>query len=314
MRAATRVPLSRCSEEYLSWLAVEQGRARNTLAAYRRDLVAYEAFLAQAGLSVTEADLAVVEEHLATKRAGGAGPATVARATAAVRGLHRFCVEEGLSATDPTAELAAPPLPRRLPKALSEPEAKALVESAWADDPVSRRDRAILELLYGTGMRVSELSGLSLGDLGSDTGLVRVLGKGSKERMVPVGRHATAAVERWLAPGGRPDMAPLRWARRGDAEAVFLNQRGGRLTRQGIWLVLKRRARDVGLERQVHPHVLRHSCATHMLAHGADIRVVQELLGHVSIATTQGYTKVGGEHLRRAYDAAHPRAGRASGQ
>lgn len=314
MRVAARTPLSTCSEEYLSWLAVEQGRARNTLAAYRRDLVAYEQFLARAGRTVADADLGVVEEHLAQRRAGGAGPASVARATAAVRGLHRFCLEEGLAAADPTADLAAPPLPRRLPKALSEPEAKGLVESAWADDPVSRRDRAILELLYGTGMRVSELAGLSLGDLGSDTGLLRVLGKGGKERMVPVGRHAAAALERWLAPGGRPDMAPLRWARRGDAEAVFLNQRGGRLSRQGVWLVLKGRARAVGLESRVHPHVLRHSCATHMLAHGADIRVVQELLGHVSIATTQGYTRVGGEHLRRAYDAAHPRARPASGQ
>lgn len=314
MPAAVRTPLSRCGEEYLSWLAVEQGRARNTLAAYRRDLVAYEQFLTRAGRTVVDADLALVEEHLATRRAAGSGPASVARATAAVRGLHRFCVEEGMAPKDPTADLAAPPLPRRLPKALSEPEAEALVESAWADDPVSRRDRAILELLYGTGMRVSELAGLSLADLGSDTGLIRVLGKGDKERLVPVGRHAAASLDRWLAPGGRPDMAPLRWARRGDAEAVFLNQRGGRLSRQGVWLVLKRRARHVGLESRVHPHVLRHSCATHMLAHGADIRVVQELLGHVSIATTQGYTKVGGEHLRRAYEAAHPRAGRAAGQ
>jgi integrase/recombinase XerD len=312
--SAARTPLSICAEEYLSWLAVEQGRSRNTVAAYRRDLVAYERFLAGAGRSVVDADLAAVEAHLAGRRAAGAGPASVARATAAVRGLHRFCLEEGLAGADPTADVAAPPLPRRLPKALSEEEAAALVESAWGDDPLSRRDRAILELLYGTGMRVSELAGLSLGDLGSDTGLLRVLGKGGKERLVPVGRLASAAVTRWLAPGGRPQLAPLRWARRGDAEAVFLNQRGGRLSRQGVWLVLKRRARDVGLEGRVHPHVLRHSCATHMLARGADIRVVQELLGHVSIATTQGYTRVGGAHLRRAYDAAHPRAGPASGQ
>jgi integrase/recombinase XerD len=168
----------------------------------------------------------------------------------------------------------------------------------------------MLEVLYGTGMRVSELAGLSLGDLGSDTGLVRVLGKGSKERLVPLGRCATAALEQWLAPGGRPRFEPRRWARRGDAEAVFLNTRGGRLTRQGIWGVLKKRARAAGLEDKVHPHVLRHSCATHMLAHGADIRVVQELLGHVSIATTQIYTRVSLSHLRQAYEQAHPRSRR----
>jgi integrase/recombinase XerD len=255
-----------------------------------------------------------VEQHLSGLRAGGAGPATVARALSAVRGLHRFCVDEGLAVSDPTAELAAPPLPRRLPKALSEEEVVALVEAASGDDPISRRDRAVLELLYGTGVRVSELAGLSLGDLGSATGLVRVLGKGGKERLVPVGRMARVALEHWLSPSGRDQLAPARWARRGDAEAVFLNTRGGRLSRQGMWLVLKKRARAVGLEDRVHPHVLRHSCATHMLAHGADIRVVQELLGHVSIATTQGYTRVGTDHLRSAYEAAHPRAGRAPGK
>jgi integrase/recombinase XerD len=311
--APPRPALGRSAEEYLSWLAVEQGRARNTLAAYRRDLLAYEQFLAGRGRRVEDADLAAVEEHLARLRAAGAGPATVARALSAVRGLHRFCLDEGLTASDPTAELAAPPLPRRLPKALSEDEATALVESAAGDDAVSRRDRAVLEVLYGTGVRVSELAGLSLGDLGSATGLVRVLGKGDKERLVPLGRQARAALERWLSPAGREQLAPARWARRGDAEAVFLNSRGGRLSRQGVWLMLKKRARSVGLEDRVHPHVLRHSCATHMLAHGADIRVVQELLGHVSIATTQGYTKVGTEHLRSAYEAAHPRAGRAPG-
>ena len=165
-----------------------------------------------------------------------------------------------------------------------------------------------MELLYGTGMRVSELAGLSLGDLGSERGLVRVLGKGDKERLVPVGRCAARALEGWLGAPGRPAFEPRRWARRGDAEAVFLNARGGRLTRQGVWGVLKKRARAAGLEEKVYPHVLRHSCATHMLAHGADIRVVQELLGHVSIATTQLYTRVSPEHLRMAYEQAHPRA------
>ena len=313
-RTAGAVPLSRSAEEFLSWLAVEQGRARNTLAAYRRDLVAYERFLADSGRTLDDADLAVVEEHMARRRAAGIAPASLAREVAAIRGLHRFLVEEGVAPADPTADLQALPLPKRLPKALPEDEVEALLAAAPGDDPVSRRDRAVLEVLYGTGMRASELVGLSLGDLGADTGLVRLLGKGDKERLVPVGRHAADALAAWLGPGGRDELAPRRWARRGDAEAVFLNTRGGRLSRQGVWIVLRKRARAAGLGDRVHPHVLRHSCATHMLAHGADIRVVQELLGHVSIATTQAYTRVTMEHLRAAYERAHPRATGAPGQ
>jgi integrase/recombinase XerD len=302
--------LSPSAEEYLTWLAVEQGRARNTLVSYRRDLVVYESYLAGRGRSVDDADPAIVEDYVAAQRASGLGPASVARAQAAVRGLHRFRLEERWAQTDPTTEVRPAGLARRLPKALSEEETERLLDAASGDEAADKRDRAMLEVLYGTGMRVSELAGLSLGDLGSDTGLVRVLGKGSKERLVPLGRCATAALEQWLAPGGRPRFEPRRWARRGDAEAVFLNTRGGRLTRQGIWGVLKKRARAAGLEDKVHPHVLRHSCATHMLAHGADIRVVQELLGHVSIATTQIYTRVSLSHLRQAYEQAHPRSRR----
>src|ERR1700681_1755537 len=299
--------LSRHAEEYLTWLAVEQGRARNTISSYRRDLVSYEAFLATQGHTVGDADVAAIEEYLAARRAGGLGPASVSRALAALRGLHRFLLEEGDPTLDPTADVRPIRTPRRLPKALDEDEVNGLLATTTDGDPASVRDRAILEVLYGTGMRVSELAGLSLSDLGSDTGLVRVLGKGDKERLVPVGRCARAALDTWLE-RGRPEFEPRRWARRGDAEAVFLNARGGRLTRQGVWGVLKKRARAAGIEDRVHPHVLRHSCATHMLAHGADIRVVQELLGHSSIATTQLYTKVSLTHLREAYNQAHPRA------
>ena len=306
--------LSREAEEFLTWLTVEQGRARNTVAAYRRDLRSYEAFLAGRGRSVGDADLASVEEHLAARRAAGLGPASVARALAALRGLHHFLIEEGGATADPTADVRPVRPPRRLPKAIDEDEVERLLATTTDDDPASIRDRAILEVLYGTGMRVSELAGLSLGDLGSDTGLVRVLGKGDKERLVPMGSCARDALDDWLGPWGRPELEPRRWARRGDAEAVFLNARGGRLTRQGVWGVLKKRARAAGIEGKLHPHVLRHSCATHMLAHGADIRVVQELLGHASIATTQLYTRVSPEHLRQAYEQAHPRAGRGSGQ
>ncbi|HXQ43751.1 MAG TPA: site-specific tyrosine recombinase XerD [Acidimicrobiales bacterium] len=302
--------LDASAEEYLTWLSVEKGRARNTIVSYRRDLLVYETYLASRGRTVDDADPDVVADYVADRRAAGMRPPSVARAQAAVRGLHRFRLEEGWATTDPTTDIRPPGPSRRLPKALSEEETEALLGAVTGDDPACRRDRAILEVLYGTGMRVSELAGLSLSDLGSDTGLVRVLGKGSKERLVPLGRCARAALDDWLAPTGRARWEPRRWARRGDAEAVFLNARGGRLTRQGIWGVLKKRARAAGLEDRVHPHVLRHSCATHMLAHGADIRVVQELLGHVSIATTQIYTRVSPGHLREAYDQAHPRAWR----
>jgi integrase/recombinase XerD len=166
----------------------------------------------------------------------------------------------------------------------------------------------MLELLYGSGLRVSELVGLSLGEVDLDAALVRVLGKGSKERIVPVGAHAVRALVAWLGEGGRPLLEPERWRRRGDAEAVFLGARGGRLTRQGAWDVLRRHGERVGLSGRLSPHVLRHSCATHMLDHGADIRAVQELLGHASISTTQIYTLVSTERLWEAYRSAHPRA------
>ena len=298
--------LSPASEEYLTWLAVEQGRSRNTLAAYRRDLIAFEAYLASVGVDPDAADPDVLQAYLARRRADGLSPASLARALAAIRGAARHRLEED-GGTDPTDGVAAPRRPGRLPKALDEEQVARLLAAADTPDPVGRRDRAMLELLYGTGMRVGELVALDLDDVGGDSGLIRVLGKGNKERLVPLGRCASAALADWLGPGGRPELAPARWARRGDAEALFLNQRGGRLTRQGVWTVLRTRSARAGLA-PVHPHVLRHSCATHMLAHGADIRVVQELLGHASIATTQIYTKVTIEHLCRVIDIAHPRA------
>jgi integrase/recombinase XerD len=201
-----------------------------------------------------------------------------------------------------------PRSPRGLPKALTEAEVELLLGSITGTDPIARRDRAVLEVLYGTGVRIGELSGMSLSDLDLDAGLVRVFGKGSKERIVPLGRYALRSLVEWLGPQGRPVMEPEVWKRRSDADAVFLNQRGGRLQRQGAWLVVRKAGDAVGLGSRLTPHVLRHSCATHMLDHGADIRTVQELLGHASISTTQVYTLVSGERLRSVYRAAHPRA------
>jgi integrase/recombinase XerD len=300
--------LSPDAEEFLSWLAVERGRSANTLAAYRRDLGAYEAYLAERGVGLRDVGEPVVQDYVAHLRASGRKPSSVARALVPVRSLHRFCVEEGRAETDPTGEVGSPRVPQGLPKALTEEEVAALLGAVAGDGPTALRDRAILELLYGTGMRISELVGLSLGDLALEDGLVRAFGKGAKERLVPVGSFARRALEEWLGPGGRPRLVPKRWARRGDSEAVFLNARGGRLTRQGAWGIVRHYGERVGLGDRLTPHVLRHSCATHMLDHGADIRVVQELLGHASIATTQVYTKVSSERLVRVYESAHPRA------
>ena len=302
-------PLSNDAEEYLSWLAVEKGRSRNTLTAYRRDIATYEAWAAVEGVPVLAAGPADLERHLAALRAEGRNPASLARATTALRGLYRFWVGEGTIAADPTADVRSPKLPRRLPKALDEDQVLRLLDSVDGTAPVDLRDRALLEVLYGTGARISEVVGLSLLDLGGDSGMLRVFGKGSKERLVPIGRPARESLERWLGPSGRPAMEPHRFARRGDAEAVFLNVRGARLSRQGAWAAVQARAERVGLGDVVSPHVLRHSCASHMLAHGADIRVVQEVLGHVSIATTQLYTRLSQDHLRASYQRAHPRAG-----
>jgi len=293
-------------EGFLTWLVVERGRSAPTIEAYQRDLRRYLNFLGDRSISGVTTDDVV--EYVASLGSSGLAPATVARAAVVARSLHRYRVAEGLGESDPTAQVERPRVPTGLPKALSEAKVNALLDSIVGDAAVDRRDRVILEVLYGCGIRISELVGLGLGDVDVDGRLLRVFGKGSKERIVPLGRPATHALEDWFDPGGRPAVAPERWRSRSDSDAVVLNQRGGRLTRQGAWLVLRNRARLVGLGAEMHPHVLRHSCATHMLDHGADLRAVQELLGHASISTTQTYTKVATERLWESYDAAHPRA------
>jgi integrase/recombinase XerD len=307
--------LARLLDEYDTWLAVERGLAANTLGAYRRDLRRYAAFLRARGITdpsrVEEATVVAYVQSLEAARDDDGRPcfarASVARALVAVRSFHRFCVDEGIAGVDPSEEVGAPRVPQGIPKALTEPEVDALLGAVPGDDPRARRDRAILETLYAGGLRISELVGLDRPDVDLDAGLLRVFGKGAKERLVPIGRTAHRALEDYLV-AGRPALERPRARTRADGEAVFLNARGGRLTRQGCWKIVRAAGARVGLEGRLSPHVLRHSCATHMLDHGADIRVVQELLGHASLSTTQVYTKVSPERLRAVYELAHPRA------
>ena len=296
-------------EEFLLWLRVERGRSPATVSAYRRDLATFVAWLSEdrnADVSTcTEDDLIA---FLRARQESGLATSTVTRGMVAVRSLFKFLVAEELRSDDPAREVELPRVGRGLPKALNEDEVAQLIAAVDGDGPLARRDRAILEVLYGTGVRISELVGLSLGDLDLNDRMMRVFGKGSKERVVPVGRYAHDALVAWLQPEGRGAVEPERWASRDDADAVFLNARGGRLSRQGGWGVLKKYGAQVGLGARLSPHTLRHCCATHMLEHGADIRAVQELLGHASITTTQVYTRVSRATLVRAYRAAHPRA------
>ncbi|QDB79301.1 site-specific tyrosine recombinase XerD [Georgenia wutianyii] len=302
--------LARALEEYLAHLAVERGLSEHTLAAYRRDLERYTAYLGGRGRrrlsDVVETDVA---EYVEVLRAGSDGGRALAvssagRAVVAVRGWHRFAVLEGHAPQDPSAEVRAPATARRLPKALSTDDVERLLEAAsLGDGPVPLRDRALLEVLYGTGARISEAVGLSADDLDLDGGTVRLFGKGRRERVVPVGRFAVEAVEAYLV-RARPVLAH---AGRGTS-ALFLNQRGNPLSRQSAWAVLQTAGARAGLGDRVSPHTLRHSFATHLLAGGADVRVVQELLGHASVTTTQIYTQVTVQAMREVYATAHPRA------
>ncbi len=300
------------ARRYLEHLTVERGLADNTLRAYRRDLERYLAFLRHRGIEDLDAvDARVIRAFVASISASTHGPdeeaykaTSVARTLSAVRTFHRFALREGMTEDDPTAGVVRPRLPRGLPHPLTMDEVTAVIDAPPPGSPTGVRDRAILELLYGAGLRVSELTGLDVDDLDLEEGAVRVLGKGNKERDVPIGRMARVAIEDYLRVA-RPALASPR-----SRGALFLNARGGRLTRQSCARLLAAHARAAGIRRTVTPHDLRHSFATHLLEGGADVRVVQELLGHASVATTQIYTLVTREHLRSAYDLAHPRARR----
>lgn len=304
----------RLMTEYLQHMAVERGLSVNTLSAYRRDLLRYCRFLAARGISdtaaITRHDVAAFAQAVATGSDGQSplSPRSAARTVVAVRGLHRFWALEGVTSADPARDVHPPLAGQRLPKAISVDEVVRILEAVDTETPSGQRDRALLEFLYSTGARISEAVGLDVDDVsvsrdGSGPAIVRLSGKGSKERLVPLGSFAAKAIDSYLV-RGRPVLA----ASGTGSPALYLNMRGGRLSRQSAWTILKSAAEKAGVTREVSPHTLRHSFATHLLEGGADVRVVQELLGHASVTTTQVYTLVTADTVREVYAAAHPRA------
>ena len=296
--------LERARSEYLGYLSVERGSSANTVEAYGRDLARYVGWLSERGVDDPEGvTRPLVEAHVAALVEVGLAPASVERAVSAIKGFHRFMVSDGICEAFPTSDLPLPSKPERLPDVISVDDAARLLDQPFPSTPAGLRDRAILEVLYGCGLRASELCGLDLRTTLLDEGLLRVFGKGDKERVVPVLGTAAEALAAYLD-RGRGALVGRR-----PTQAVFLNARGGRLSRQSVHAIVEKYGRVAGID-GLHPHTLRHSFATHLLEGGADLRVVQELLGHANVATTQLYTHVDRSHIRRVYLAAHPRAHR----
>jgi integrase/recombinase XerD len=293
--------------DFLAYLELERGLSRNTLQAYGSDLAQFGEFLEGVGLSpleVSHSDLAGFLSGLAdgTGERPPVASATLQRKVACLRSFYRHLRREGVIEHDPTAELRGPPKTRRLPKVLSREEIMMLLSGPKGSEPLALRDRALLELMYACGLRVSEAIALQLGDVDLQEGMLRARGKGSKERIVPVGRQAIAALEAYSA-RGRPVLVGVR------VEAhLFVNHRGGALTRQGLYKIIQGHARRVGLNERMSPHTLRHTFATHLLSGGCDLRSLQEMLGHADLATTQIYTHLSADRLKQAYFDAHPRA------
>ena len=292
--------------EYLETLQMERGASRNTLAAYRRDLAGYAAFLARTGSRIETADLPALVSYLSALRRRGLGGRSVARHLSAVRGLYRFLLASGMIRRDPTEHLDSPRPARRLPRTLSEQDVAAIVETPDTTRPDGLRDRALLELMYACGLRASEAIAVRVDDVNLEGGYVLATGKGSRQRLVPMGAQAVAWIRRYLE-GGRE-----RLVKRGTPAALFLNRSGGALSRQAVWELLKRSARRAGVRAAaVSPHTLRHCFASHLLEGGADLRSVQAMLGHADISTTQIYTHLSSSAVRDMYRTFHPRARKA---
>jgi integrase/recombinase XerD len=292
--------------DFLSFLELERGLSRNTLSAYRTDLLQYGEFLVDHDLDALTARPADVGDFLADLATGNGRPpcsaATVHRKTACLRSFYKYLRRDELIGDDPTAALKAPRRAKKLPHVLNYAEVQKLLAAPRGDEPTTLRDRALLEVMYACGLRASETIGLELGDVDMREGFLRARGKGSKERIVPLGRKAIAAISAYLR-GGRPKLVGDRHEAK-----LFVNFRGGPLSRQGLYKIVQRNARTAGLNGRMSPHTLRHSFATHLLAGGCDLRAVQEMLGHADVATTQMYTHLSGERLKDVYFKAHPRA------
>lgn len=294
-------------EAFLSWLTVEKGRASNTIISYRRDLMAYELWLSEHKLKITNVKASHLDDLIDERRASGEAVASTARLLAAVRMLHGYLLSEQVRKDDPTALLEGVRVPLGIPHPLSEDEVQNLLGAVVGESADVLRDRALLEFLYATGARISEVCGLNIEDLDLNNSMVRLFGKGSKERLVPFGRIAGKALEEYLRRDGRQSLMPEVWRSSSDRDAVFLTNRGLRMNRQKAWEIVRVAGVRAGITRQLSPHVMRHSCATHMLEHGADLRIVQEMLGHATISTTQVYTRVSPELLFQVYKKSHPR-------
>jgi integrase/recombinase XerD len=295
--------------DFLAYLEFERGLSRNTLEAYRSDLLQFGQHLRATGVDVLAAGHTDLAGFLDALAAGGDGrpaarPATLQRKAACLRSFYRHLRREGVITHDPTADLRAPRKSQKLPKVLSRGDVDRLLRAPKGTDPAVLRDRALLELMYACGLRASEAIGLEVGDVDLAAGVLRARGKGSKERLVPIGREAIAAVRTYVHRG-----RPMLTSSRPEERHLFVNRRGGGLTRQGLYKIVQRYARAVGLDEQMSPHTLRHTFATHLLAGGCDLRAVQEMLGHADIATTQIYTHLSAERLKDVYFQAHPRAG-----
>lgn len=294
-------------EEFLTWLRVERGRSANTISSYRRDLAKAAEWLDSAGSGLEEADGDDLGRLIAHLQSSGESAASTARRVAAMRMYYRHRVAEGARDTDPTVMLEGVRVAAGVPKPLTIEEMERVIDSVTGDSPADMRDLALLEFMFATGARVSEACGLDTDDIDRTAGVVRLFGKGSKERVVPIGDTALAAVEEYLH-GGSRDILAGHGGGREDRQAVFLTNRGRRLNRQKAWDIVRSAGLRAGIERELSPHSLRHTCATLMLAGGADLRIVQEMLGHASISTTQIYTKVSQEQLLEVYRTSHPRA------
>ena len=299
---ATRPSFDQIVADFLDHLQFERGLARNTLEAYRNDMNQFGVYAGEQGFDPLEASFEHLRSFVDTMIASGASPATVQRRTACLRTFYRHLRLEELIDHDPTADLRAPKLPQKLPQVLSRAEVARLISSVSGDDPSALRDRAMLEILYSSGLRASELSDLNIGDVDLEAAFVRVTGKGGKQRIVPVGGAALKAIFRYLG-SGRPALA-----RDGQCRSLFITKRGTKMTRQVVYKTVIRCAAEAGLEGRATTHTLRHTFATHMLAGGCDLRMVQEMLGHVDVSTTQIYTHLSAERLRDVFYEAHPRA------